>query len=206
MTSERIAEIPQGLQILVENFALDYLNRGRVNWDEPHTRAVSFYAVDLARKNNLNVKVLYTAAWLHDTGYNALFEVGNSDQYDPVQLKKEEHMIKGEIIVNEFFENRWVKGWFLKEEEKRVAHLVRIHDKVNDLIDLDEIVLMEADTLGAIDISRVKPTYNKEEAEKYIKKSLEGKRVPKFQTKDGKAYLEKLLLSFKEYYRLNDAK
>ena len=203
MTPERFIEIPQGLQMLVENFALGYLQKGRKDWDEPHTRAVVEYAVEIGRKSKLDVLVLFTAAWLHDTGYYAQFRQGESEKYDSIQDKKEAHMIKGKDVAKDFFENRWVKGWYTPGREERIIHLIGVHDKVSEPKDLDEIVLMEADTLGAIDISKVKPTYNKEEAEKYIKNSLEEKRIPRFQTKEGRAYLEKLLGSFKAFYGIN---
>jgi len=40
--------LPSSVQQEVEQFALQFLREGRFNWDEPHTRAVVFYAVMLA--------------------------------------------------------------------------------------------------------------------------------------------------------------
>ncbi len=200
MTPERFVEIPQALQMLVENFALGYLQKGRKDWDEPHTRAVVEYAVDLGKKNKLDVLVLFTAAWVHDIGYNALFEDGESKEYDKVMDKKALHMVNGALLAKEFFENPRVKGWYTPEQEKRIVHLVGVHDKVEELKDLDEVVLMEADTLGAIDISKVASTFDRLSAEKYIEKDLLGRRFPKFVTKEGKAHFERLLTPFRAQY------
>lgn len=93
---------PQELDKQIENFALQFLTKGRKEWDEPHTRAVVFYAEEIAKANGLDVLVVKTAAWLHDIGYFALFEDSDSKNYDSVMDKKAMHMINGARLAGEF--------------------------------------------------------------------------------------------------------
>lgn len=176
MAGERI--IASELEEAVESFALQFLSKGREGWDEPHTRAVVYYATKIAEANGLDVSVLKTAAWLHDVGYYALFEDSSSKNYDSVMDKKAAHMVNGARLAEEFLSKPEVKDFYTEAQKARVIHLVGVHDKIEELKDDDEIALMEADTLGAIDISKVATTFNKESAMKYIEKDLMGRRVP----------------------------
>ncbi|MEK7524874.1 MAG: HD domain-containing protein [Patescibacteria group bacterium] len=111
---------------MIESYALQFLKKGREDWDVPHTRAVVFYAERLAKAADLDVLVLVTTAWLHDVGYFGLFGDGDSSQLTQVE---------------------------------QIVHLVSVHDNLKELQTLEEFVFMEADTLGAIDLARVVPTF-----------------------------------------------
>ena len=58
---------------------------------------------------------------------------------------------------------------------------------------------MEADTLGALDVSFVKPTFDFESNERYMKEVKE-KRVPRFITEFGKSMVKKLIQQRADYY------
>lgn len=83
MSAERVSEIPQDLETALENYALGFLRQGRQEWDEPHTRAVVYYAGEIAKAEGLDALVLVTAAWLHDIGYYGMFKQDESKQTTP---------------------------------------------------------------------------------------------------------------------------
>lgn len=201
MTSERNI-IPQELVSETEFFALQYLKFGRKDWDEPHTRAVVHYAGILSGLYGLDQKVIVTAAWLHDTGYFVLFEGENSDDYLTIKNNKEAHMERGAKLARTFLETPEIAEYFTDEQKERVIHLVSVHDKIEELKDMDEIVLMEADTLGAIDIGKVATTFDKESGRRYLK-GLYERRVPKFRTELGIKYFASLIEPFKAQFKQN---
>ncbi len=87
-----------------------------------------------------------------------------------------------------------------EEQTEKIVHLIEVHDDFGRLgKDLEEIVLMEADTLGSIDLGRVTPTFDFENGLQYIE-GLKRKRLPKFQTELGKQLLDKLLPAFIGYF------
>jgi hypothetical protein len=141
-----------------------------------------------------------TAAYFHDVGYYGLFQKGQSGKYDAVQNSKELHMINGALMAQEFLTRPDIASFYTPEQIARVVHLVGIHDKISELTDLDELVLMEADTLGANDLTRVHPTYNREDGLRYIE-ATKRKRVARFTTDLGKQYLAALLPQTEAYYR-----
>ncbi len=202
MTIENKPIIPQELEIKIEEFALGFLRQGRKEWDEPHTRAVAFYVEEIAKSEGLDTLVLKTAAWLHDTGYIGLFDGNESKNLGQVMDRKTMHMINGAKYAKEFLDKPEISGYYTEDQKERIVHLISIHDKIEELTELDEIVLMEADTLGAIDISRVSTTFNKEDVMKYIEKELMSRRYPKFKTEMGRSLFQKLLVPFKKQFDL----
>lgn len=195
------APLPTDLMTQVEAYAVSFLREGRADWDEPHTRSVVYYAGLLAQAvAEADPLVLTTAAWFHDIGYFGLFEAGESGIYEGVLDKKLKHMIEGAKMARLFLERSNIIDRYTAEQRERIVHLVSIHDKAEELQALDEIILMEADTLGAIDISRVKPTFDTEGGRRYIMKQKE-RRIPRFQTDLGKDLAEVLVPIFEDYFK-----
>ncbi len=184
----------------VEESALEFLREGR-EWDEPHTRAVVYYAGVLAKAGDQDGLVITTAAWFHDVGYSGLFEGDDSKDLDTVWSKKERHMIVGAKRAEKFLQKPEIKPFYRSEQAKRIVHLVSVHDKVGQLTDDDEIILMEADTLAAIDVARVTPTFDYNAGMRYIEKSLKEKRIPRFRENGlGKELLDQLLPQLIAYF------
>lgn len=183
-----------------ENYVLRFLENGRENWDIPHTRAVVFYAEKLAEAAGLDVLVFITAAWFHDVGYYGQFEGADSSQYADIKDKKALHMEIGAKMAREFLESPALVDRYTPEQIEQVVHLIEIHDNLRALTSFEEFVFMEADTLGAIDLSRVIPTFDKENGLKYIE-SLKTRRMPGFVSELGKRYLSELLPIFEAYFR-----
>lgn len=192
--------IERRVGVEVEKYALEFLKKGREDWDEPHTRAVVFYAERLAEAAGFDVLVFGTAAWLHDVGYFGLFEDGDSSQYGQITDRKTLHMEIGARMAREFLNSPGVKEHYTDGQIEEIAHLVGIHDKLADLSTAEEFVFMEADTLGTIDLNRVVPTFDKENGLKYIT-SLLTRRIPRFVSDLGKEYLGQLLPRFEAYFR-----
>jgi len=201
MTPETTAELPVGLESALENYALGFLRQGRKEWDEPHSRAVVYYAGEIAKAEGLDSLVLVTAAWLHDIGYYGMFKQGESEQYDNVMDRKKAHMVNGARLAADFLRRPEIQIFYTPEQMEYIVYLVSVHDKIEELQDLEEIALMEADTLGAIDIDRVKPTFDKENAEKYINNDLTLRRFPRFLTVTGIKLFNQLFPKFEAYFK-----
>ncbi len=176
----------------VEDYALRFLKQGRDKWDVPHTKSVVHYAKEIAQAEGYDILVAVTAAWFHDIGYFSLFNEEDTSTLSNVRDRKALHMENGAKMAKAFFERPEVAEKFTPQQKERIIHLVSVHDKVDELQDLDELILMEADTLGIIDISRVKPTYNRDDWIRFLE-SVKGRRAPRFLTTLGKKYLKELL-------------
>jgi len=198
--AERENEIKFILQ-KTEAFATPFLEQGRGGWDIAHTKAVVYYAGLLAKNEGQDTVVLQIAAWLHDIGYFGQFTESDGSNYSAVKDKKELHMQIGSEMARKFLESGEMT-LLTTEQRERTVHLVEVHDKLEELEALDEIILMEADTLGAIDLDRVIPSFDKEGQIKYAD-GLRKRRQPKFRTQSGIIILDQLLPKFEEYDPVN---
>lgn len=181
-----------------EEFALPFLRQGREGFDIPHSRRVSHYAMLLGSKVHLDTTVLGIAGWLHDIGYAGLFE-SNSGSHSVVKDKKALHMEVGAQRARDFVQAPHIASALTPQQQERIVHIVGIHDNLGALQHLDEIVFMEADTLGALDVAHVTPSYDYDNAMSYLD-GLTCKRMPLFRTELGKHYLERLLGDFRGYF------
>ena len=180
---------------LAEAYAVDFLRQGRLDWDEPHTRAVVYYAAALATAAGGDALVAVTVAWLHDIGYAGLFAEADSRRHEVVRSRKALHMERGAALARAFVTRSDVAPFYTPIQRERIVHLVSVHDKVERLSAPDEIAFMEADTLGALDIRRVTPTYDYENGLRYLE-GVRRWRAPYFATRLGKQYLAELLPAF----------
>jgi putative nucleotidyltransferase with HDIG domain len=196
MEIEKKLGIPPELETKVEEFALGFLRRGRKNWDEPHTRAVVFYAGEIAKSADLDVLVLTTTAWLHDIGYRGLFNGDESKSFEQVMDKKEAHMINGAKLAKEFLDRPEISGYYTKDQKEEIIHLVSVHDKVEELTTGNELAFMEADTLGAIDTGKVSSTFGKEDGREYVEGELLRRRYSRFATETGIQFFNNLFPTF----------
>lgn len=88
---------------------------------------------------------------------------------------------------------------FSESEVGRVVHLVRVHDRL-DLVEADdEIVLVEADTLGALDTDFVKPTFSVKDNKRYMQEVMRRRR-PLFRHERAMEAFEVLVEKRAEYY------
>lgn len=201
MVAERRGELPIELKSALENYAISFLRQGRQEWDEPHSRAVVHYAGEIAKAEGLDSLVLVSAAWLHDIDYYRMLKEGESEQYEEVMDRKKAHMVNGARMAEDFLNRPEIQPFYTPEQRERVVHLVSVHDKIEELREIDEIALMEADTLGAIDVARVKPTFDKVNVRKYIENDLTLRRYGRFLTTTGVNLFNQLFPKFEAYFK-----
>lgn len=183
----------------------DLARSGRPQWDKPHTEAVVYWMKYLLKEINkpeseLNPKVLITAAYAHDWGYYGLFDQKNPITVQQARSQKVEHLKRGAQRIEQLLYTR-LAGYFTDAEAQRVIHLVGIHDKIGELKDEDEILLMECDALGMIDVERVRPTLSPEENHNLMRTSIAAKRLPKFVHDPAKKTAQRLLATREEWYQ-----
>ena len=190
---------------ILETYIFPDLIKGRKDFDLPHTKAVihwmEWLITNYPQQEHLNSKVLITAAYAHDWGYIGLFDGANSNDPQVIFQKKEQHMMKGAEKIGNLIDTQLSRD-FTAVEKKRVIHLVLVHDRVENLLDEDELLLMEADTLGILDVERVKPTFSQEDNQKYLASEIERRRLPAFTHQFAKKMAAKLVEKRKSYYKL----
>lgn len=183
---------------LLRDAVLPDLDQGRKGFDRLHTEAVVHWMKQICRSEpSLDAKVLVTAAYAHDWGYFGLFPEGTT--LDKVHAQKEAHARIGAQKIGVLLRSRLKKA-FSKAEVKRIQHLVFIHDKLGELSANDEIAIMEADTLGALDTSIVKPTYSAKDNERYIQEQVLKLRRPLFRHKLAIGVFEEMLQKRRQFY------
>ena len=192
--------ISPNLQKEIQAYAESFLNQGRFDWDLPHTKSVVHYALELAREGNLDLLTMFTAAWFHDIGYHGLFEDGKqSSDLNKIQDRKAHHMVIGAEYARQFLSKENILPEYTEAQIQEICHLIAVHDNVEDVLTPNEIAIMEADTLGAIDISRVTPTFDFANYQKYKEGSL-ARRIVQFRSEKGREYLEQLLPAFYAHF------
>jgi hypothetical protein len=185
-------------QAIAETILPD-LDKGRPDFDKPHTLAVVHWIKHiLNHEPALNFKVLVTAAYAHDWGYIGLFDDGVTDMRD-IHTKKQLHMEVGAKKIEVLLQHK-LSDQYSQEEISRIKHLVYMHDRVEALADDDEIALMEADTLGALDSDLVKPTFSKKDNDIYIEREVKGRRFLHFKHKSAISVFDELLSKRVNFY------
>ncbi len=182
-------------EIMIEDYARQFLAEGRRNWDEPHTRAVVYYAGQIAGIEGLKPIILNTAAWLHDVGNYGQFDPNDSLKFDQVMDRGITHMEVGSAMARSFLNSPRLSRYFTDFERNMVIHLVGTHDNLGSLSTIYELAFMEADSLGEIDTQRVTPVFHGEDLDRYIE-YFENQRIPRFFTQTGKRLLAELFPKF----------
>lgn len=178
------------------------LKAGRPGWDVIHTQAVVTKLKEILDHSptlKLDRVVLIIAAYAHDWGFAGMFENGQQLTFDNVKEAKKIHADRSAeklagLLKNPSFD------LMTEEQKKRAVYLVGVHDKINLLTKPDELILKEADILGALDTDYVKPTFDQASNEKYMNKVRE-KHIPRFITDYGKEEVEKLFEKRRTYYK-----
>lgn len=86
-------------------------------------------------------------------------------------------------------------------KKEQVIHLVGVHDKIEGLTDPYEVALMMTDTLGMIDMGRVKPTFDRAGGLRFCADDLFGRRILKFQEGRWKDLGLRMADRLEEYFR-----
>lgn len=196
---------PRLEKILKQNILKDLENKGRKNYDLPHTKAVVYWLKELIQRlnnPNLDSQVLITAAYAHDWGYAGLFAKDESRSLDKIISSKKLHMQRGAAKIEQLLYQR-APRLLTDAQIQRVIHLVSVHDKVKQLKAEDALLLMEADTLGMLDADRVTPTLSPQDEERFMKNSIEKLRYPRFVHEEAKEIASELIELRKNYQKSN---
>ncbi|MCA9370121.1 MAG: HD domain-containing protein [Pseudomonadales bacterium] len=180
------------------------LELGRPGWDKLHTPRVVAYAkkiLDHTPNLPVNRDVLVIATYAHDWGYAGLFQNGSPLQIDDVISAKEFHMKIGAEKIQALLQND-VFDFLSQEQKRRIVHLVGVHDKLQVLTKPDEIILMEADTLGGLDPGKTKPSFDAASNARYMQRARD-RRLPLFITEYGRAQFELLYAKREALYADN---
>ncbi len=170
----------------VEEKLLLYIKKVFVNdnWTLVHTLSAVEIIKQIAKSEGADEKILATTMYLHDIGYGGILSDGYS--FSQRIAAKKEHMPVGAKMAKEFLSQI---GGFTEEEISKITHLIEVHDNVDALITKDELLVLEADSLAAID-PKVPFSFSEEDVVKYVGFFLTH-RAPKFISKKGKELLEK---------------
>jgi hypothetical protein len=182
------------------------LEAGRPNWDKPHTQAVVAKVKEIIEHSpnlKLDKMVLVIAAYAHDWGYAGMFKDGQKLEYKDVMDAKEVHAILSAEKLTKLLKNP-AFDILTKEQKDRAMYLVRTHDNLGQWEGIDALVLMEADTLGGLDVSYVTPTFDAASNEKYMQ-GVRARRLPYFTTDYGKSEFERLFRMRNEYFAATSA-
>lgn len=160
---------------------LSDLERGRPAFDRDHTLAVVSKMEHILEEDSLlDPYVMIIAAYAHDWGYADLFAGGELIQMDQMKLVKPLHMELGAKKTQDLLKDSFFS--FLSSTQKElIVHLVAVHDSIKDTESpsREEISLLEADVLGACDVSAVTPTFDPDSNQRWMRNVIEVK-VPKF--------------------------
>ncbi|MCL4374419.1 hypothetical protein M1523_01005 [Patescibacteria group bacterium] len=187
---------------LIADAILPQLYLGRSRFDHDHTVAVVYWIKWLIKKISLGQiykRILITAAYAHDWGYAGLFREKEGESLDKITQKKALHMRRGARKIGHFLRTR-CSSYFTADQIRRIVHLVAVHDNIEALATEDEIILMEADTLGMLDSARVKPTFSYADNEKFMKEQFYGRRLLHFRHQCAKQAALKLVEQRQRFY------
>lgn len=174
MINQSMVDLSQDIQDEIFAAAYPYLQKGRPQWDIPHTKACMYWMKELIKHEGGNPRVLLPAIILHDIGYNEPGAIEN----------KTEHMRLGAEIAKQILLN----FSFTEEERAQIIHLVGMHDDLTKVHSHEEQLVFEADSLGQIDCEKVEPTATGEWRQKFLDYFVKN-RIPLFKTQHGKKAL-----------------
>lgn len=187
---------------MIEEFISQYvfplLEAGDPNWDKPHALATVHHIRQIITLNpqyQLDPEVMLLTAYLHDIGYSKFYKKGQALSRDEYLEAKKLHMEVGRRLTEELL----VHINITNSQKERILHLVEVHDRLELLHTKEELILMEADTLGGLDVNFVKPSFSAAENTKHMQQVVE-KRLPLFITEYGKDQFHKLMKLREDYY------
>ena len=188
-------------KIIARRILPEVKKKGRKNFDYLHIKTVVYWIKKIIKQlnnKNLDQLVLTTAAYAHDWGYIDLFNNVETNLKTNMERKKL-HMIRGAKMIAAYLKKD-LSSYFTDQQIKRITHLVRVHDQVEKLKDEDEIILMEADTLGMLDAKRMKPTFSEKDNAIFMRKEIYNRRLLHFKHPHALKMAKKLAKEREKYY------
>ena len=178
------------------------LEKSRGGFDTIHTLEVITWLKQIIDHNpelKLDETVLIIAAYAHDWGYADIFRDGQVMNFEIIENAKKLHMELGAKKIEKLLDDNFFS--FLTDAQKfRCIHLVAVHDKKFEIKEIDELILMEADMLSALDVNSGKPVLDVESNKKFMEAMLTT-RIPKFITEFSKNEAKKLIQAREDYFK-----
>jgi len=178
------------------------LEKSRGGFDKIHTLEVVAWLKQIINHNpklKLDETVLIIAAYAHDWGYANIFRDGQIMNFEIIENAKKLHMELGAKKIERLLADNFFS--FLTDTQKsRCIHLVAVHDKKFEINDIDELILMEAGMLSALDVNSSKPVLDFESNKKFMKAIL-ATRIPKFITEFSKSEAKRLIRAREDYFK-----
>ena len=181
--------------------AMKYLEKGKPNWDIPHTLRAVYWMKELIKREGGDEKILVTAMYLHDIGYPNLQE--GYDFNDLINSKKD-HSKLGALEAEKVLGNL---EEFSEDEINKISRLIANHDNKELILTLNpkadeyshnQILVRESDGLSKLDWYNVTPNFDKENVAKYLE-YYKQRTVPCFKTETGKKFLKEVMQKAEEY-------
>lgn len=187
-------DLPQLETFLQSNIFPD-LDKGRPDWDKKHTQAVIFHLKDILTHSPqfiVDSQVLLISAYAHDWGYSGIYKNGQRIQ------PKDNHMLISAQKIDKLLQ-QLIFNFLSSSQKRRIVDLVQFHDDLKHKTKEDEIILFESDTLGALDVSFVKPTFSPSKNAQWLSDLL-SQRLPLFITPYGRSKFKRLFELRRNYY------
>lgn len=199
---------PKDFFPILSTYALNILKEGRPDFDVPHSLGVTYWMTELVEEFYGNdqigqykdeVLVLITTALLHDIGYYGEFAGIDMADYATVHDKKEKHMLVGAEMARQFLSEQ-ASQYLTEAQIDIVAYLISIHDKLDEITTEFGHLLVQADTLGMLDVDWVEPTYKGEEALGFLEKEKTKNRLAfLFETEFGQTVAIQIIAKFEQF-------
>lgn len=170
------------------------LERGRAGWDRPHTELVVAYTKEIVAAETgleLNEDILTIAAYGHDWGYAGLFDHTPANDLETIKAQKDEHMRRGANMMSRLLDRQSQFNYLSWREKYDICRLIFMHDRIEDLREPHELVLMEADTLASFDGAGTESAFTPEQKARFQAKAKE-RRVPNFITDFSRRKIQEL--------------
>lgn len=178
------------------------LEKSRGGFDKIHTLEVVAWLKKIIKhspKLKLDEAVLTIATYAHDWGYADIFREGQTMNFEIIENAKKLHMELGAKKIEKLLQDDFFS--FLSDAQKsRCIHLVAVHDKKSEIKDIDELIIMEADMLSALDVNSNKPVLDIESNKKFMEAML-ATRIPKFITEFSKGEAKRLIQERDAYFK-----
>jgi HD superfamily phosphodiesterase len=143
-----------------------------------------------------DLRLLVTAAYIHDIGWSGLIQEGKVDLQNMLQLEE-----KANDNTEKFVKEVLEKMEFSKEDTNTIIRLINAADKHHSEKD-DEAIIVDADSLSKLCVEHVTEKYTIESYQKII--SLWEREFPtRFKTEKGKSLYPKLFEELKKNLSLS---
>ncbi len=186
-------KLDKKIEEIIKKEAIKLLEKGKTDWDVPHTLLSVKRMRELIKKEGGEEKILAPTMYLHDTGYPY---IEKNDKFKKMMDAKKNHA----EIASENSKKILKKLNFNPKEIKEISSLIKNHDKHKNIKTKNEQLVFEADSLAQIDWHTITPTFTKKETAKFLN-YFKKERLPKIKTKTGKKIQTKLLKEAEQYVK-----